>query len=250
MIRNAITTASTVATTGSSARASACSPRAPIPRLVRVTPSCMAAMNRGGSATIRWTARARLLPASPSSWILVRRAVTRAYSPATKKAFSKISAATPRSSRERVTFRPPPAWDSVGRRPRASLSVAVAPAGISERVFVYLRGARRVPRGALQERPEPREGDDVRLVAQPVHGLRAPLHLLLRPGVRASRGPALRRPLRPIDQGQGQCRRGLAAGALARLLAARDDRDRRSHRPLSAGRGALPAHARVPRGLG
>src|SRR3989440_3006437 len=120
MIRNAITTASTVASTGSSARASACSPRAPIPRLVSVTPSCIAAMNRGGSATIFWTARARLLPSSANSWIFVRRAVTSAYSPATKNAFSRISAATPRSSRKRVTFRPPPAWDLGGRRPRSS----------------------------------------------------------------------------------------------------------------------------------
>ena len=39
----------------------------------------------------------------------------------------------------------------------------------------------------MQDRPEPREGHAVPLVAQPVHGLRAPLHVLLRPRVRADR---------------------------------------------------------------
>ena len=38
------------------------SPRAPIASEVIVTPSCIAAMNRGGSAVIRRTARARRLP--------------------------------------------------------------------------------------------------------------------------------------------------------------------------------------------
>ena len=44
---------------------------------------------------------------------------------------------------------------------------------------------RAVPVGA-----EPRQGHAVRLVAEPVHGLRAPLHVLLRPRVRATRRPA------------------------------------------------------------
>src|SRR5436189_1624238 len=131
MIRKAIPTASAVAITGSSACARACSPRAPIPRLVRVTPSCIAAMNRGGSETMRWTTLARRLPSSTSSWIFVRRAVTSAYSAATKNAFSRISAATPRSSRERVTSRPLPAWDLEDRRPRSRLSVAAASADTS-----------------------------------------------------------------------------------------------------------------------
>ena len=43
-----------------------------------MTPSCIAAMKRGGSATIRSTARARRLPFCASSWIRVRRAVTSA----------------------------------------------------------------------------------------------------------------------------------------------------------------------------
>src|SRR5436190_15955039 len=131
MIRKAIPTASAVAITGSSACAGACSPRAPIPRLVRVTPSCIAAMNRGGSETMRWTTLARRLPSSTSSWIFVRLAVTSAYSAATKNAFSRISAATPRSSRVRVTSRPLPAWDLEDRRPRSRLSVAAASADTS-----------------------------------------------------------------------------------------------------------------------
>ena len=42
----------------------------------------------------------------------------------------------------------------------------------------------------MPERAQPRQGDAVRLVAQPLHGLRAPLHVLLRPRVRAARRPA------------------------------------------------------------
>src|SRR6266581_1092455 len=58
MIRNASAKAITEANSGSKTRASTCSPRAPIARLAPVTPSCIAAMKRGGSATIRSTARA------------------------------------------------------------------------------------------------------------------------------------------------------------------------------------------------
>ena len=39
---------------------------------------------------------------------------------------------------------------------------------------------------------QPRQGHAVRLVAEPVHGLRAPLHVLLRPRIRAARRPAVR----------------------------------------------------------
>ena len=84
MIRNASANAITDANSGSKTRASTCSPSAPIARLAPVTPSCIAAMKRGGSATIRSTARARRLPFCASSWIRVRRAVTSAYSAATK----------------------------------------------------------------------------------------------------------------------------------------------------------------------
>ena len=100
----------------------------------------------------------------------------------------------------------------------------------------------------MQERPQPGQGDDVRLVAEPLHGLRAPLHVLLRPRLRAPSRPAFRRSLRPFDQGQGQRRRGPAPRACARLLGARDGRDRCGHRPLPAGGRALPADTRLPRG--
>ena len=60
---------------------------------------------------------------------------------------------------------------------------------------------------------QPREGHAVRLVAQPVHGLRPPLHVLLRPRLRAARRPARGRALRHVDPRQGQRRRGAAARA-------------------------------------
>ena len=52
-----------------------------------MTPSCIAAMNRGGRETILSTSRARRLPCCCSSTIFVLRAVTRPYSAATKNAF-------------------------------------------------------------------------------------------------------------------------------------------------------------------
>ena len=61
-MRYARSTASTVAKKSSKRCASVCSPRAPIPSEVSVTPSCMAAMKRGGSAVIRSASRARRLP--------------------------------------------------------------------------------------------------------------------------------------------------------------------------------------------
>src|SRR5205085_8533482 len=42
------------------------------------------------------------------------------------------------------------------------------------------RDEARVPRGAVPNGPEPRDRNVVPLVAQSVHGLRAPLHVLLR----------------------------------------------------------------------
>ena len=67
-----------------------------------MTPSCIAAMNLGGSAVIRSTARARRFPSRSSSRIRVRRDVTRPYSPATKDAFSRIRPA--RASNSRKSF--------------------------------------------------------------------------------------------------------------------------------------------------
>src|SRR5215218_5606485 len=112
------------------------------------------------------------------------------------------------------------------------------------------RGGDRVPRGALQGGAQPRQGDGVRVVAEPVHGLCPPLHVLLRPRLRAPRGPPVRRALRPVDPRQGERGRGAARRARAQHLAARGRRDRRGHRPVPAGRGPLPPDPRVPRGTG
>ena len=53
-------------------------------------------------------------------------------------------------------------------------------------------------------RAQPRQGHGLPLVTEPVHGLRAPLHVLLRPRLRAPRRPAVRRALRALDPRQGQ----------------------------------------------
>ena len=98
-----------------------------------------------------------------------------------------------------------------------------------------------VSRGALPVGPEPGQGHDVRLVAEPVHGLRPPVHVLLRPGVREARGSAVGRPLRRLDPGQDERRRGAPARAGAAELEGRDGRDRRGDGPVPAGRGSLPA---------
>ena len=100
-------TASTVAITGSKILVSACSPRAPIASDVTVTPSCIAAMNRAGSAVRPSTCLARRWPSSAISWRRVRRTVTSAYSAATKNPFSRMSAATATSSRASVMPRSP-----------------------------------------------------------------------------------------------------------------------------------------------
>ncbi len=84
-----------------------------------------------------------------------------------------------------------------------------------------------------------------KLVAQPVHGLRAPLHLLLRPALRAARRPALRRTLRALDPREDERRRGSPPGARAAIVEPRRGRARDGHRPVPAGRGALPPDARM-----
>ena len=109
------------------------------------------------------------------------------------------------------------------------------------------RHAARIPRGPVPQRAQPGQGHAVRLVAQPVHGLRAPMHLLLRPRLRGRRRSALRRPVRALDPRQDQRRRRAAAGACATILATRGGRRRRSDRSVPAGRGPLPAHPRLSR---
>ena len=106
---------------------------------------------------------------------------------------------------------------------------------------------RRVPRRALPHGAQPRQGDAVRVVAEPVHGLRPPLHVLLCPRLRAAGRPPLRRPLRPHDPRQAEHRRRPPRRARAALVGARGGDDRRRHRPVPAGRRALPAHPRVHR---
>ena len=68
-------------------------------------------------------------------------------------------------------------------------------------------------------RAQPRQGDAVRVVAQPVHGLRPPVHVLLRPRLRATRRPAADDALRHVDPRQGQRRRRAAARARAAVVA-------------------------------
>ena len=120
----------------------------------------------------------------------------------------------------------------------------------TERMFASLRhgDARRVSRRALPLRVEPRAGYAVRVVAQPVHGLRPPLHVLLRAGVRGARRPARGRPLRDEHPREDERGRGAAARAGTRIVGARAGRYRRRHRPVPAGRGPLPAHPRLHRG--
>ena len=111
------------------------------------------------------------------------------------------------------------------------------------RTYVLYSGrARRLPRRAMPDRAEPRQGDAVRLVAQPVHRLRPPLHVLLRPRVRGPGGPPVRRSLRPLDPRQGERRRGAPPRACARFVEAGERRGRRRDRSIPAGRGAVPAH--------
>ena len=120
-----------------------------------------------------------------------------------------------------------------------------------ERLFYTpCRGhADRVSRRALQERPQPGQGHGLQVVPEPVHGLRAPLHVLLRPSLRKAIGPAVGRPLRDVDPSEDERRRRVAEGARARDLAVRAGDRRRCDRPVPAGRREVQAHARVPRGV-
>src|SRR5437773_6619280 len=115
-MRRARMTASAVAITGSNRCANSGSPTAPIASEVIVTPSCMAAMNRGGSLVIRRTVRAPLFPSRSSSRMRVRREVTRPYSAATKNALRRIRPARASSSRKRV-IRPSLGGPIVAHRP-------------------------------------------------------------------------------------------------------------------------------------
>src|SRR5260221_2676799 len=96
-----------------------------------------------------------------------------------------------------------------------------------ERMFYTPGLAGRVPGGAVQGRAEPGGGDAVRVVAEPLHGLRAPVHVLLRPGLRAASRPSVRLAVRDVDPGEVERRRGAAPRAGPAVVAWRGDRDRR-----------------------
>ena len=91
----------------------------------------------------------------------------------------------------------------------------------------------------MQGGAQPRARHGLQVVAEPVHGLCPPLHVLLRPRVRAPRRPALRRPLRHLDQGQDQRRRRAAHAARAAVVGATsssrsEPRPTRTSRPRAA----------------
>src|SRR5207249_848389 len=118
-----------------------------------------------------------------------------------------------------------------------------------ERLFyTACRGhADRVSRRALQERPEPGQGDGLQVVAEPLHGLRAPVYVLLRQALRAPLGPALRRSLRNVDPREDERRGSPRARACSWILGARARGRRRSDGSLPTGRGQVQADARLPR---
>ena len=186
--------------------------------------------------------------------IRVRREVTRPYSAATKNAFSDDQPGEGQQlERECHGSRLTEGARVLGGRSsskRISCQPSIAGAARPMRTYVLSSGnGRGVPRGAVPRRAEPREGHAVRLVAQPLHGLRAPLHLLLRPRVRAARRPALRRSLRRARSASRSTSRRCSGRSSHRpLVDAARRRDRRRDRPVPAGRGPLPAHARVHRG--
>ena len=80
--------------------------------------------------------------------------------------------------------------------------------GRYEHMFYTSTGASGVPDRALQVRAQPGPRHAVQVVAEPLHGLRPPLHVLLRAELRASRRPAVRRPLRALDPREDERRRG------------------------------------------
>ena len=87
----------------------------------------------------------------------------------------------------------------------------------------------------------------LQVVAQPLHGLCSPLHLLLRPGLRGARRPPVRRPLRTVDPRQVERRRGAARGARPEVVGTGGGCSRNRDRPVPAGGRKIPADARVPR---
>ena len=100
-----------------------------------------------------------------------------------------------------------------------------------------------VSRGALQDGAEPRQGHDLQLVAQPVHGLRAPLHVLLRPGVRALADRPVGRSLRASIRVKTNVVEVLRRELARKVVATRAGRGRDRDGSVSAGGGPLAADA-------
>ena len=97
------------------------------------------------------------------------------------------------------------------------------------------RDVGRVSRRALPLCAQPGAGDGLRLVAQPVHGVRPPLHVLLCARVRAARRPAVGRSLRHEHPRQDERRRGAAPRARAAVVgSARSSRS--APRPIRTSR--------------
>ncbi len=82
----------------------------------------------------------------------------------------------------------------------------------------------------------------------PYMGCVAPLHVLLREGIRTACRPAVRRGVWALDPRQGERRRSAAHGARPQVVAGRLDSHRRGDRPVPARRGTLRTHPPLPRG--
>ena len=218
-----------------------------------VTPSCIAEMNRGGLPVIRSTARARRLPSCSSSRIRVRREVTRPYSAATKNAFSRTRPEQGQhlaGRRSRVGALRARAYWAADRRPRESVQRSIAAAWTDANICSIIVGcgsstARSRARSALNRV----KGMPFDWSLNPYMGC---VHRCTFCYVRAFEQRAdrpVRRPLRHVDPGEVEHRRGAAARAAARrLVARRRRRDRRRDRSVPAGRGPLPADPRLHRG--
>ena len=178
----------------------------------------------------------------------VRREVTRPYSAATKQPFSRIRTARASSSKGIVMPLGPTFVGSIVQACGHRIRAVGAHLRRGERLF-YSSGVRVEYRiEPCRTCVEPRLRDAVRLVAQPVHGLRAPLHVLLRALVRAARRPSVRAGLRHLDPGEGEHRRGAAARArTGRRGRARASRSARRPTPISPPRGASGSPGRASR---
>ena len=147
------------------------------------------------------------------------------------------------------SWRPSGARVLGGRSSSTQISGRSIAAGWTDRTGVrIISDACLLPRRALQGGAQPRQGHALRMVAESVHGLRAPLHVLLRARVRAARRPPLRRPLRHVDQGEAEHRRGAAgASCSAPARATKGSRSGPPRIPTSRRRAVTGSRARASR---